>query len=133
MRSKYFEVSSKNQALSCSKCWEDGVVLHLWKLTTTHRKNQVVDEKKFDLLSIPHFVMKTGSYRGVRHGKTDKQREHHQAKVCERKAKSNHFESILERFQKQDKPRISNCNWVHGRNVQTFGPNSKGRPVLHGH
>ena len=45
--------------------------------------------------------------RGARHGRSEEQCVHHQAKMCLRKAANNQFSSILERFQKQDSCRES--------------------------
>ena len=39
--------------------------------------------------------------------------------------------SILERFQKHDTPRVSTCRWVDRRHMQTFGPDSKRRKIIH--
>ena len=44
-----------------------------------------------------------------------------QAKLSVRKAHSQHFKSILERFQKQQ----TAVNWVDRRHVKAFGPTGK--------
>ena len=52
-----------------------------------------------DALTIPNFVIKKGTRRGARHGKTEAQGEYRQAKDCVRKALKNNHDSILQRFQ----------------------------------
>ena len=44
-------------------------------------------------------MIKKGGSHGARHGKSEAQREHHQAKLCLRKALKKQFDSILLRFQ----------------------------------
>ena len=99
---EYFElceVSAKTQCSSCAACWPDGVVCcpcgHL-------RKIRLMTKEKFDLLSAPFFIKKKGAFCGARHEKSEEQCDHHQAKMRLRMAKNKQFESILDRFQKQD-------------------------------
>ena len=90
------------------KIWADGVVYcTCGTCLIPTDKTRLLTKEKFDFLSIPYFVKRKGSYRGARHCKNDDQREYHQAKVSFRKATSDNFNSVLERFQKQDACRES--------------------------
>ena len=41
--------------------------------------NAKVNRESFDALTIPHFMIKKDGSRGARHGKSEAQREYHQA------------------------------------------------------
>ena len=101
-------------------------------VTTTSERTRLF---KFDWLSILHFVINQWSSRGARHGRYEEQCDHHQAKVCLRKANKTFYESNLERFEKHDSyyHESNNGDWVDGREVQILGPTRKGRQVLHGY
>ena len=82
------DVSAKTQCSSCAKYWADGVVsCTCGSCVIPSEETRLLTKEKFDLLSIPHSVIKKESFRGARHGKTDEQREYHQANVSLRKAK----------------------------------------------
>ena len=84
----YVKSLQRLKCSSCSKYWADGVVCGCGDCLPATEKTRFLTEHQFDLLSM-HF------FEG-QHGKTDEQREYHQAKS-----------SILERFQKQDSYRES--------------------------
>ena len=94
---QYFErceISSKTQCSDRSKYWADGAVYCTCGSCPIPTENT-------------RLLQKRNANRGAWHGKTDDQREYHQAKVSLRKAHSKIFKSILERFQKQDTYRES--------------------------
>ena len=66
-----------------------------------------------DSISIPTYIIKKKSYRGAKHGNSQIQRKYHKAEDCLRKAKKNHFTSILQRFQESETYRNSQLshNW----------------------
>ena len=70
-------------------------------------RSQYLNQKRFDLLSIPKYIIKKNPYRGARHVNSKIQRKYHQARVCLRKA------SILHGFQESSTYRASQLalNW----------------------
>ena len=69
--------------------------LYLWHMLGVPKKNM----RKLNRERFPNFVIKKSGSHGARHGKSEKQREYHQAKQCLRKARKIKFDSILQRFQ----------------------------------
>ena len=65
-----------------------------------------LNRKRFDALIIPHFSIEKGGSHGARHGKSEAQREYHQAKDCLGKAKKKKVDSILQRFQQSETKEI---------------------------
>ena len=61
-------------------------------------KSRKLDNDRFDVLSIPHYVIKKGPSRGARHGPTMMQRIYHIVHNSRRKTKKQDYKSILDRF-----------------------------------
>ena len=61
----------------------------------------------FDALTFPDFVIIKGTRHGARHGKSEAQREYHQARDCMKKAEKDNFDSIPQRFQQSETYRHS--------------------------
>ena len=49
-------------------------------------KTRKLNKDRFDVLSIPHYVIKKGPSHGARHGNTEKQIVYHAADVAAKKA-----------------------------------------------
>ena len=62
-------------------------------------KTRKLNKDRFDVLSIPNYVINKGPSHGARHGNTERQIIYHAAHVSSsKKAKKNGFKSILDRF-----------------------------------
>ncbi len=57
------------------------------------------NKDRFDILSIPNYVIHKGVFRGRRCGTSDAQQLYHKAHDSSRKSRKKGYESILERFQ----------------------------------
>ena len=98
---EYFEmcdISPKVQCNHCLKNWTIGIVYCTCGtcIIPTERTRRL-NRDRFDTWSIPHFVIKKSPSHGARHGKTEAQREYHQAHQFLKKAKKK-YETILQRF-----------------------------------
>ena len=60
-----------------------------------------------DAFSIPHYVIKKGRPRGVRHGKTEAQKEHFLAHNARRRCIKKNFDVMHDRFQRDSENRDS--------------------------
>ena len=91
-------------------------VLHLRTMLGLQRFNKL----RLVAISIPDYVIKKGATHGARHGKTDVQREYHQAwnawKRCCKKVDSQgeHFTGIHDRF-------FSEIQFIVNHNSQSDG------------
>ena len=114
---EYFEMwetSSKVQRTYYLKYWTIGIVYCTCGVCLLHStQTQRLNQERFDILSIPNDIIKKKSYRGAKHGNSQIQRKYHKAEDCLRKAKKNHFTSILQRFQESETYRNSQLshNW----------------------
>ena len=57
-----------------------------------------LNSDRYDVLSIPNYVIKKGPSHGKRHGNTERQRIYHVAHVSSRKAAKKGFTSIRDRY-----------------------------------
>ena len=90
----------KVQWSECLLCWNQGTVYctcgHLLKESeSSHNFHQW----RLDALSIPHYVIRNGRPRDVRHGKTEAQKEHFTAHNARRTCLQKKFDGIHDRFQ----------------------------------
>ena len=61
----------------------------------------------FEILSIPHHIVKKDFSQGAKHGPTQRQYDHHKAKDVTRNARNKGHDSILLRWQDDDPHRNS--------------------------
>ena len=73
-------------------------------------KTLKLNKDRFDVLSIPHNVIKKGPSHGGRHGNTEKQIVYHAANVAAKKAVKKGYKSILDRFLNSPRYRESQIN-----------------------
>ena len=78
-----------------------------WRPTDKTRK---LNKDRFDVLSIPHHVIKKNPSHGARHGNTEKQIVYHAATVAAKKAVKKGYKSILDRFLNSPRYRESQIN-----------------------
>ena len=118
--------------MRCSQCflyWNQGVIYctcgHFLVESESRRK---LNNLRLDALSIPHYVSKKGRPHGVRHGKTEAQKEYHIAfnawKRCRNRVDSQeeHYKGIHDRFLKDQVYRDSQLAIVNNRNSKLAGP-----------
>ena len=93
------EITSKVQCHNCLTYWTTGIVYctcgTCLRPSDKHRK---LNKDRFDVLSIPNYVIKKGPSHGARNGKTERQRIHYAAHIAARKARKKEYKSILDRF-----------------------------------
>ena len=68
------EISPKIQCLHCVKYWTEGMAYcdsGTWLVPTDSTRK--LNRERFDALTIPHFTIKNGGSRGVRHDKSEEQ------------------------------------------------------------
>ena len=75
-------------------------------------KVRKLNSERYDVLSIPNYVIEKGPSHGRRHGNTERQRIYHAAHVCSRKAVKKGYKSIPDRFLKALFP--DNHSWISG-------------------
>ena len=106
------------QCSECLLCWNQGVdLLHMW--TSPLRENESsrhLHQWRLDALCVPNYVIKKGRHRGVRHGKTEAQKEHFIAHNARRRRIKNNFDGFHDRFQKD--------SYFVIRNSELVGPRS---------
>ena len=103
-----FEVCETIPKVQCSHCllyWNQGIVYcTCGQCLIDSESRRKFNKLRLDALSIPNSVTKKGRSHGARHGKTEVQREYHQAwnawKGCCKKVDSQgeHFTGIHDRF-----------------------------------
>ena len=99
---EFFEICEIPPKVQCSNCmtyWTKGIVYCTYG-TCLRPSNKIrkLNKDRFDVLSIPNYVIKKGPSHGARHGNTEEQIIYHAALVSSKKAKKNDCESLLDRF-----------------------------------
>ena len=74
------------------------------------QKNRKLNKDRFDVLSIPNYVVKKGPSHGARHGPTERQRIYFKAHNALSKAKKHGHKTILDRFLNSSRYRDSQTN-----------------------
>ena len=99
------ETFSKVQFSHCLLYWNQGVVFcTCGQFLVDRESRRKCNKLRLDALFIPNYVIKKGRSHGVRHGKTEEQKEYHTAwnacKRCCKKVDSQgeHFPGIHDRF-----------------------------------
>ena len=93
-------LSPQNPCPYCLKFWTEGILYcDCGTCLVPAELTRKLSGESFDALTVPSFVIDKGGGRGARHGKSEAQREYHQAKVCLRKAHKKGFTTTLQRFQ----------------------------------
>ena len=120
-----FELCEIIPKLQCSHCllyWDQGVVCcTCGPCLIDSESRRKFNKLRLDALFFPHYVIKKGPTHGARHGKTEAQKEYHQAwnawKRCCKKVDSQgeHFTSIHDRF--------SEIQLIVNHNSQSDGQN----------
>ena len=93
------EITTKVRCHNCLTCWTTGIVdctCGTWLRPSD--KNRKFNKDRFDVLSIPNYVIKKGPSHGARHGPTERQIIYCVANKEARKARKNRYTSILDRF-----------------------------------
>ena len=81
------EISSKVQCPDCSRYWETGIVYcTCGKCLQPSERNRQLNKERFDVLSIPNYLIKKNPSHGARHGPTERHRIYHKAHNMLRKA-----------------------------------------------
>ena len=87
---EYFEICEITPNIQCPNCmthWTKGIVYCIcgtcWRPSDKVRK---LNSDRYDVLSIPNYVIKKRPSQGARHGNTERQRIHHAAHVSSKKA-----------------------------------------------
>ena len=103
-----FELCETIPKVQCSQCllyWNQGIVYcTCGQCLFDSESRRKFNKLRLDALSIPNYVIKKGSSHGVRHSKTEEQKEYHIAwnawKRCCKKVDSQggHFTGIHNRF-----------------------------------
>ena len=82
------ETSSKRQCRDCALCWKlVSYTAHAEKCVQPTEKSRQFKKDRFDILSIPGYVMKKNLSRGARHGRSLRQTVYHKARDMLRQAK----------------------------------------------
>ena len=114
----FHETSSKRQCPDCALYWEIAIVYcTCGKCVQPTEKSRQFNKDRFDMLSIPGYVMKKNHSRGARHGQSLRQTMYHKARDMLRKAentKNGYCQTILERWYKdaQYRANLSEHGWT---------------------
>ena len=81
------------------------------------RKNRKLNKERFDVLSIPNYVIKKGPSHGARHGPTERQRIYYKTHGALRKAKKHGHKTISDRFLTSPRYRDSQTNTGCDENI----------------
>ena len=93
------EVSKKIQCPSCAKYWPEGLLFCTCELCFMHSSEQKRKIKsQFEILSIPHHIVKTDYPRGARHSSATWQNDHWKAINTKRNALKKDHKSITDRL-----------------------------------
>ena len=99
---EYFDNCEITPNMRCSNCmthWPKGIVYcTCGTCSRPSDKVRKLNRYRFDVLSIPNYIIKKGPSHGRRHGNTQRQRTNHQAHVSSRKAKKEDYTSIQDWF-----------------------------------
>ena len=91
--------SRKHHCPSCSKYWPEGLpccTRGISLMPSLERKRKI--KSQFEILSIPHYVVKTDCSRGARHGPSQWQCDRWKAKGTKRNALKKNHKSFTERW-----------------------------------
>ena len=93
------EITPKVQCHNCVTYWTKGIVFCTCG-TCLRPSDRIrkLNKDRFDVLSIPNYVIKKGPSHGARHGNTERQIIYHAAHVSAKKALKKGYKSILDRF-----------------------------------
>ena len=96
---EYFEICEITPNIQCSDCmtyWPKGVVY----CTCSRPSDKVrkLNSDRYDVLSIPNYVIQKGPSHRRRHENTERQRIYHAAHVSSRKATKKGFKSMRDGF-----------------------------------
>ena len=120
---EYFElceISSKIRCPNCSLCWEACIVYcTCGKCIQPSGKNN----ERYDVLSIPSYIVKQNPTHGARHGTPMRQCMYYKAHAMlktARKHRSGGYEHILDRWHTDDKHRksLSDIGWTEEQIIQ---------------
>ena len=97
-------------------------------------KFEKLNKDRYDVLSIPNYVVKKGPSHGARHGNTERQRIYHAAHVSSKKAKKKGYKSIFDRFLNSPRYRESQnkIGW-NEEHLRTLGCDCGRRSLLYRH
>ena len=107
-----FELCETIPKVQCSECllyWNQGVIYcTCGHLLVESESSQNFSQWRLDALSTPHYVIKKERPpNGVRHGKTEAQKEHHVAQNARKRCIEKNFDGIHDRFQRDTENRDS--------------------------
>ena len=101
---EYVEICEITPNIQCPNCvtrWPKVIVFcTCGRCLRPSDKVRKLNSDRYDVLSIPNYVIKKSPFHGARHGNTERQRIHHAAHVSSIKAEKKGFTSILDRFLK---------------------------------
>ena len=98
---EFHETSSKRQCPDCALYWEIGIVYcSCGKCMQPTETSRQFNKDRFDMLSIPGYVIKENQFRGVRHGQSLRQTMYHKGRDMLSKAKNTKEWSLNKLFLK---------------------------------
>ena len=105
------EITSKVQCQDCLLFWEVGIVSCICgTCLRPSQKNRKLNKDRFDVLSIPNYVIMKGLSHGARHGPTEGQRFISKLTMHSGKQKKHGHRTILDRFLNSPRYRDSQTN-----------------------
>ena len=101
---EYFEMCEITSKVQCQDCllYREIVIVYCTRVTCLlpSQKNRKLNKDRFDVLSIPNYVIKKGPSHGAQHGPNVRQRIYFIAHNALRKSKRKNYKSILDRFKR---------------------------------
>ena len=139
---EFYETSSKRQCPDCALHWAIGIVFcTCGKHVQPTEKSRHFNKDRFDILSIPEYVIKKNQSRGPRHGPSLRQTVFHKARGVlgkAKNAKNGHCRTVLERWYKDAKYRADSSegseeytDTVHPRTGWKYYPSTSSSSSSH--
>ena len=99
-----YEISSEIQCPDCSLYWEVGIVYcTCGKCMLPSERNRQLNKARYDVLSIPDYVIEKNPTHGGRHGPTMRQHMHNKAHEMLNKAQKHKYQTLLGKWYDDDK------------------------------
>ena len=111
---EYFEICEITPKVQCRNCvtyWTKGIVYcTCGTCLRPSDKIRKLNKDRFDVLSIPTYVIKKGQSHGARHGNTERAKNPITQPMSSKRAKKKGYKSILDRFLNSPRYRESQIN-----------------------
>ena len=102
------EISKTIQCQACSKYSPDGSLCcpcGVCHMPSPEQKRKI--RTQFEIMSVPYYIVRVDDSRGARHGESQWQCDHRQAKDAKRRARKKGNDSLVQRWRTDDEYRIS--------------------------